>query len=283
MQKITYKPSGKVIENNGKRTSDLKNMCDEIFQSKELTIAWFLREFRAKYRQTILGLLWAVFVPVITLLVFVIMRHSGVINVGNIRMPYPLFAMVGLTAWSIFSTGVIGGAQSLSAAGNMIVKINFPKISVVIAATSQGLVDFIIKFFLMLCLMRYYHFEIQFTGVMKAIGISFFIYVFTLGISFFLSIAASFMHDISKLLGFVLVILLFLTPVLFLSDDSGPMALINQFNPLTHMILAFRGVLVIGNVNNFVGLLSSIFISCITFLIGWRFLYVSQTAITERV
>ena len=147
MSKTTYTPQGRIIENEnqGKVFSDLYVMFHELISSRELIWRLFLRDFKARYRQTVLGVLWAILMPIITVGIFVGMNRSGVFQAGEMKVPYPLFALVGVTIWGVFSTALSSACSSLINAGPMLVKINFPKISLVIASTGQGLVDLLIK------------------------------------------------------------------------------------------------------------------------------------------
>ena len=80
--------------------------------------------------------------PIITVGIFVFLNRAGILNIGETSVPYPIFALMGISIYGIFSTGLSVCSNSIIGAGSMVVKINFPKISLVIASMGQSLVDF---------------------------------------------------------------------------------------------------------------------------------------------
>ena len=122
-----------------------KEMFVNVCQSRELVWRLFLRDFSARYRQSLLGILWAIINPLITVGIFVFLNRSGILNIGETPVPYPVFAMIGISIYGIFSAGLSTCSNSIVGAGPMVVKINFPKISLVVAAMGQALVDFLVR------------------------------------------------------------------------------------------------------------------------------------------
>ena len=130
-----------------------KEMAISLFRSRELIWRLFLRDFSAKYRQSLLGILWALLNPIITVGIFVFLNRAGILNIGETSVPYPIFALTGLSIYGIFSTGLSVCSNSIIGAGSMVVKINFPKISLVIASMGQSLVDFLVRLLLITLLL----------------------------------------------------------------------------------------------------------------------------------
>ena len=119
-----YRPS----QNRGWGIKVWKEMLSELYESRELTLRLFLRNFKAKYRQTVLGFLWAVIMPLMTVGTFVFLNRAGVLNIGEVEIPYPAYALLGLTIWQVFAGGIRSCSNSIVAGGSMVVKINFPKV-----------------------------------------------------------------------------------------------------------------------------------------------------------
>ena len=283
MQKIIYTPQGRIIEKEGEISSDLYVMFHELISSRELTWRWFLRDFRAKYRQTALGVLWAILMPVITVGIFMGMRRSGVFQIGEITVPYPLYALVGLTIWGIFSSGLSSACNSLINAGPMLVKINFPKISLVIASIGQGVVDFLIKACLITGLMLWYGLFPHPVGAFLAILSILPLYLLTLGMGFVFSLASGVLRDIPNVINVVLMIFMLFTPVLYAPPKETLLYNMNIYNPLNYLVNVPRELLLHGKLTCLEGFVSSGLFAVLVFIIGWRLFYIAQTKVAERL
>ena len=122
-----------------------QDIFSEIIKNRWLTFQFFKRDFLAIYKQSLIGVLWAVVIPLVSVGTFVILNSSGIFSVGELNIPYILFAVSGISLWQLFSTGLISSSNSLVKAGNMIMKINFSKKSLVLASLGQSLVSFLIQ------------------------------------------------------------------------------------------------------------------------------------------
>ena len=285
MSKTTYTPQGRIIEdeNQGKALSDLYVMFHELISSRELIWRWFLRDFKARYRQTVLGVLWAILMPIITVGIFVGMNRSGVFQAGEMKVPYPLFALVGVTVWGVFSTALSSACSSLINAGSMLVKINFPKISLVITSTGQGLVDLLIKAALVCGLMLWYGIIPDPVGVFLAIPAIIPLYLLTLGMGFVFSLASGVLRDIPNIINVLLMIFMLFTPVLYIPPEGTLLYRMNIYNPLNYLVNGPRELLLSGELICFGGFMSFSIIAILIFFVGWRLFYVAQTKVAERL
>lgn len=283
MQKTVYAPTGKSIIKNGKNIHNARYMLTEIIAARELTLRWFLRDFNAQYRQTALGFLWALIAPIFTVLIFVLMRNSGVINAGDTQVPYPVFALCGLTFWSIFSAGITKASVSLINAGALMIKINFPKISIVLASSLLGLADFIIKFIILIFAMLVFGVKFSIAGLIMATISLLPLYFLTLGLGMILSIISGVLRDTVNFLNLILMPFMLVTPVLYVPDPNSFLYLLNRYNPLNHLVNFPRNILFYdSSINTPEFIISSIF-SILILLFGWRLFYLAQTKITERI
>ena len=116
-------------------------MMFSVIEFKELIIRFLRRDITVRYKQSILGLLWVFIIPVISILFFVVLNKSGVMNLEKVNIPYPLYAIVGITCWQLFSNSLMYSINALVGAGGMIAKINFPKSTLIFAAIGRAFVD----------------------------------------------------------------------------------------------------------------------------------------------
>jgi lipopolysaccharide transport system permease protein len=127
----------------------------EVFSYRELIWSLSLRDLRVKYAQTVVGFLWAIIVPIVTLLILNVV-FGKVMKVNTGAIPHLLFTMSGLVVWNYFASLVSDGANSLLSNQAMIKKIYFPRLVIPISKAVSGLVDFGVNMLLLIGLMIYY-------------------------------------------------------------------------------------------------------------------------------
>lgn len=259
-----------------------REIFTSLMQSRGLIWRLFLRDFRAKYRQSFLGLMWAVINPLITVGVFVFLNKSGVFNIGELDLPYPVFALVGLSVWALFSTGLVACSNSIIAAGTMITKINFPKSSLVIAAMGQAVVDFGVRLILTGIVFIIFKIIPCWTVIFLPL-VALPLFLLTLGLGFFLALLNGVFRDTANITVLLTTFLLFLVPVLYAAPNSGTLAAINRWNPLTHIITACRELVFVGSISDPIGFFYSYLFSIFVFLFFLRFFYIVEPKIAERV
>lgn len=125
----------------------------ELWQYRELLFILIWRDIKVRYKQTVLGAVWAVLQPLLTMVVFTVFLEK---LMPKSDIPYPVFTFTALLPWQLFSHALIESSNSLVANQNLITKIYFPRIIIPLAAVLSGLVDFIIAFVVLLVLMAIY-------------------------------------------------------------------------------------------------------------------------------
>ena len=123
-QTVRYEPDNFLKEGyiNG-----FSAIVSEIKDNHWLTGQLFRRDFLATYKQSFLGIFWVFLIPLVTMGTFLLLNQSGILAVGDMAVPYPVFAVIGVVLWQLFSSGLMAGTNSLVKAGSMLTKINFSK------------------------------------------------------------------------------------------------------------------------------------------------------------
>lgn len=281
--KIYYTSSGPVNPNQSGLFRTTRQMFVELVLSRELIWILFLRDFKARYRQSLLGILWVFLMPVLTVGMFVGMSRTGVLNIQRVGIPYPLYALVGLTVWSIFSVGLTACANALVNAGGMIVKINFPKVSLIVAAFGQALVEFCIRLIIIASACIYYGIFPSFTSLCLFLVCLLPTCLITIGLGFLLSLMAGVARDTLNVLAIVLLAGMLLTPVLYPLEGSSLIAVANGWNPLNYLVTVPRDVLLMNYSLHGIGFIWSSIVALIIFYVGWRLFYLAQSKIAERI
>jgi lipopolysaccharide transport system permease protein len=221
----------------------------EVWRFKELFyfLAW--RDIKVRYKQTVLGVLWAILQPFLTMVVFSIF-FGKVAGISSGDIPYPIFAYIGLLFWNYFSNSLSVASNSLIAEQAVIKKIYFPKIILVLASTLVFLIDFCFAFAIFILLMIYYRFSPTLTGILlfiPALIITFFSFS---GLGLFFSAVNVKYRDVRYALPFFIQLLIFVTPVIYPTSVLGKHQWLWYLNPMSGVIETMRvGLLGVGVIN----------------------------------
>jgi lipopolysaccharide transport system permease protein len=257
-----------------------KEMFRELVDFRELIWRLFARDLSAKYKQSLLGNVWCLIMPFVAIGTFMYLNHAGILHIQQTSVPYPLYALIGLSVWQIFATGLNSGANSLIGAGDLVTKINFPREVLVIASMAQSIFEFLIKFVLILIFFLIFK-------VIPSWKIIFFPFVLlplvflTIGLSLVLSLLNGVMRDIANIVSLLLMFLMFLTPVLY--PIATKHFLLLKLNFLSPLINSPRELITDGYIHQpcYFGIASVI--SLLIFLMAWRIFHLAETKIPERV
>lgn len=259
-----------------------KEMVSDVINSKWLTWQLFKRNFNALYRQSLLGITWALIVPLVTVGVFIFLNASGIFNMGFITIPYPLFAVAGIALWQLFSVGLTSSANSLVGAGSMITKINFVREPLVISAVIQGIIPSLIQIGVLFVLFAWYQIIPPLTALLVPLA-TIPLLVLTLGLGFIFSLINAVLRDVGNVVSMIIMFSLFLTPVLYAKPASGIAAVASQYNPLYYLVSVPRDLLVFGGTVEWQGYMYSTLFAFVVFLICWTAFHLTTTRIAERI
>ena len=229
---VKIKPGGSWL------SLDLK----DLWIYRELLYFLTLRDVKVRYKQTAIGVLWAILQPVLTTAIFTVI-FSQFARFESLQIPYPLFALSGLLLWLFVNTSITTASNSLVGNVNLVTKIYFPRLIVPIAATLSGLIDLALGFLILVGLMIYYGVPLSWQIVLAPVFI-------VLGILLAMSFGTLFaalnvrFRDVKFALPFALQIWMFVSPVFYpTSVLSEKWRVAFAFNPLTGIIEGFRAAL----------------------------------------
>jgi lipopolysaccharide transport system permease protein len=224
------------------------------------------RDIKIRYRQTLLGGVWAVLQPLMAMLIFtfVFNRLAGVRSDGP---PYPLFAFAGLAPWVFFSNALTASSNSLVANQQLVAKIYFPRVFIPIGAVGALLVDLGFSLLLLFVLMIKYHWALTF----HALELPLYILAAVLSASglglIFSALNVNF-RDIKYAVPFIIQMGLFVTPVIYpVSYLPARLRPLLALNPMTGVVLGFRSAL-LGTPMDMGVLRLSLTMSVILFAVG---------------
>ncbi|MFX0198261.1 MAG: ABC transporter permease, partial [Candidatus Hodarchaeota archaeon] len=216
----TYEPDNSLKKGY---LSIFREIFNDIKENRWLTYQLFKRDFLAMYKQSFIGIFWAFILPLVSIGTFILLSQSGVFTIGNINIPYPIYAILGMAFWQLFATGLIASSNALVNAGSMIIKINFSKKSLVVASTGQSIVSFLIQFGLVILFFGFYGI-IPNKSILLVPILIIPILLLTLGLGFILSLLNAVMRDVGNMISLLITFLMFLTPVLYARPTTGILA-----------------------------------------------------------
>jgi lipopolysaccharide transport system permease protein len=197
-----------------------------------------------RYKQTVIGVAWALLQPMLTILIFTWI-FSGY-SKGKVNGPYALIAFAGLLPWGFFSHALQAGSQSVVMSAQMISKIYFPRLIIPASATLSGLVDFFISMVMMLALMLYYGthgYDLDFGPRLLTLPF-FFLMTFAaaFGASLWLAALNVKYRDVKHIVPFIIRIGIFVCPVIATSGQMahGKWRMLFSLNPVVGPIDGFR-------------------------------------------
>jgi lipopolysaccharide transport system permease protein len=214
----------------------------ELWASRELLLLLVWRDVRVRYKQTAIGVVWAVLQPLLAMLVISAFfgRPARLYSEGIV---YPLFAYSGFLVWTFFANAVFSSSHSLLASAPLITKVYFPRVLVPIAAVGARLLDFAIALALLAALMTYYGVAVTWRAIALAPLI---LLTMALGLAIGTWLAALNVkyRDVNVALPHVMQLLLFATPVFYSAAMLPPrLHRFAQLNPLAILIEGYRAAL----------------------------------------
>lgn len=258
-------------------------MFRELIGSRELIWRLILRDISAKYKQSFLGILWAFLTPLVMMFVFVWIKGQNILPIKDTTIPYPAFLFLGQMVWLFFSHGLTTTAVSLTEAGSLLTKINFPREVLVLSKLGQTIFEFLIRIPLLMIILLW----VGFTPKILILLVPLLLIPLLLliaGLGFFVSLLNGIMRDISSMIGILMSIGMFAAPVIYPPPTSWPMSFwINYANPVSAFINATRDLTSYGFLTDPMSYFLSSTISVMIFFIGWRAFHLVEPKIAERV
>lgn len=222
--------------------SSLSVNVRELWAYRELFWALAMRSILGRYRQTIIGILWAVVRPVVTMVTLTVVfnRVGGMTSDGP---PYLLLALAGVAPWLLFQQCVAGGTMSLVTSSEMIKKVYFPRLIIPAAACITALVDFLVSLAVFVAMMLILGWAPTWRlALLPAVTVL--AIMAALGPALWLSALNARYRDVMHLVPFLMTIGMFISPVGYASGRVAPAwRLLYSLNPMVAVIDSFRWVL----------------------------------------
>ena len=236
------------------RAENVLAACKELAEHSQLLLSLAWRDIRVRYKQSLLGVAWAVLLPLSMMLIFtfVFTRAVRVAQGLDTTLPYALYAYTGLVPWTFFSMAVIGCVNSLVANRNLVTKVYFPREVFPLACVASSFVDFCIAGSVLVGLMIYFHLQGTWSFVLHTAMLVVPVIVLvqiaqTTRLGMVLAMANLFYRDVRQVAAVALQLLMFVSCVVVpLPKDGSLLAQVMMLNPLVPLISAYRDCILRG-------------------------------------
>jgi uncharacterized protein (TIGR03382 family) len=227
---------------------DMREMVAEQFQYRELLLQMTKRDLLLRYKQTIMGFGWAIFMPLVNTAVFsVIFTRVAPLDTP---VPYPLFAYCGLLTWNFSASAFRTAVTSLTGNAGLVSKIYFPREIFPISSLAVSIVDFAVGSSVLIGLMIWYRIAPPAQIVLLPLVLLVHV-LFNAAVSLILALANLFFRDVKYIFEVVITVWMFATSVLYpIQVIGGRLGLLLRLNPLTHIIEAYRATILGAGVIN---------------------------------
>ncbi len=268
MSRIQPEPA---LENHIEWSDSLLGHARELCRHRELLWLLTLREIKVRYKQSVLGVAWAVLQPLSLMVVFTVF-FSWFARIESDGIPYPLFSYAALLPWMFFSTSLSSSIPSLIANSHIITKIYFPREVIPLAAVLAAFLDFLIAAAAFILLLIVYRvpptWNLLYLIPIVAIQI-----LFTVGVSLLLSAFTVLYRDVRHTLPLVIQIWMFVTPILY------PASVVPQrwrawyfsLNPMAAIIDGYRRTILQQQSPQLSYLLLAASVSCLLVWLGYKY------------
>jgi lipopolysaccharide transport system permease protein len=211
----------------------------ELWTYRELLYFLIWRDVKVRYKQTALGATWAIIQPVMTMVVFSLF-FGRLAKIPSDGVPYPIFSYAALVPWTFFANGLTQSSNSLVGSANLITKVYFPRLTIPIATVLSGVVDFLLAYGVLLCMMFLYGIwptaKILWLPIFLLLAL-----VTALGVGMWLSAMNVQFRDVRFVVPFIVQFWLLATPIAYPSSLlSEPWRTLYGLNPMVGVVEGFR-------------------------------------------
>lgn len=222
----------------------------EIWQYRELfyTFAW--RDIKVRYKQTVIGIAWAILQPFLLMVVFSVFFGKIAGITSGTDLPYPIFVYTGLLFWNFFSNSLVSASNSMVSNQSIIQKVYFPRLIVPLSSSIVFFIDFMLSAAIFIGLLIFYQVSPGLIGVILVIPSLIITVLSFSGLGLIFAAVNVTYRDVRYALPFFIQLLLFVTPVIYPTSVLGKYQWLWYLNPMSGVIDTMRaGLFGTGNVN----------------------------------
>jgi lipopolysaccharide transport system permease protein len=239
-----------------------------LYSYRDLLALWTAREVRVRYKQSVLGIAWAVLQPLALTVIFTLV-FSRLVRIDTGDVPYPVFAYTALVPWTFFATSISFGVPSLVNNMNLVSKIYFPREVLPLASIGAALLDFAIAFLIFLLMLAVYRLSLAWYALWLIPLLATQV-ILTIGVVLIGSAVIVFFRDVRFVVPLVVQVWMYASPVIYPVDlVPEPLQALYFLNPMAGIIDGYRRALLMGEAPRPTALLTAAIVSLLLLLVGY--------------
>jgi lipopolysaccharide transport system permease protein len=258
-------------------------MTRNIIRSRDLIWQLFKRDYFATYKKSFIGLTWVILSPIIGILSWVFLKKTGMLNPGDVGVPYPVYVLIGSSIWGLFMGTFTSVSQTLEASQMIIVQVNFPREALVFKQVAIQAVNFTISFLVNLAVLIGF-------GVVPSINtlllpvVALPLLLFATAIGLIVSMISVVAFDMNRFIAAVMGLFLYTIPVIYSDQVTSRLAqLVIRWNPLTYLVCSPRDIVLYGRIYDPAGYFICTALAGLLFIVSLRLFYIAENKIIERM
>lgn len=278
IQEKIYTPESKI-----KSPSLLfKQMWRDLLAARGLAWQLMIRDLKAQYRQSFLGVFWAFLPPIFMAAGFTLAGESNVIAIGKTELPYPAYVMFSTALWQTFIEALNGPIQAVTQAKPMLARVNFPREAIILSKLGELCFNFGIKLLLIISLFIWFKVSITWKILLAPVALIHLV-LFGTFIGILLAPLGILYQDVGKGISMITSFWLFITPVVYPVPTEGTFAFLVRLNPVTPLLITVRELATTGIVTQEAQFWIVSVITFIGLFTTWIFFRLAMPYVIERV
>ena len=227
----------------GSNLRNLRGELREIWAYRDLLFLLIRRDVSVRYKQSAVGIGWALIQPLLTMLIFTVV-FGKFAKLPSEGYPYAVFTMCALVPWTFFARALGGASGSIVGSSNMITKVYFPRLILPISKTVSGIVDFAVAFGLLVAMLLIYRVVPSLTGLLLLPLFLFMALATAFGIGLWLTALNEKYRDVGLLVPFLTQIWMYVSPIAYSSEIVPERYVwLYSLNPIFGVVEGFRWAL----------------------------------------
>jgi lipopolysaccharide transport system permease protein len=238
----------------------------EVWDFRELFLTFVMRDLKVRYRQTVIGGIWAIIQPLTTMIIFSFF-FGYLAKIPGDGVPYPIFSYSGLVLWIYFANTLSATSANIVGSANLFTKVYFPRIIAPLAAGITGMVDYAIALIILAGLMIYYHIGVTPMVILLPV-LLFMTWLLAAGIGLWIGSINVKYRDVGYILPFFTQIFMYVTPVIYPVSIAPNFKNLLALNPMTGIIETHRAIILNNTPINWVAVAYAMVVTILIFIFG---------------
>ena len=255
----------------------------ELYWSRHVLWHLFVRDFVAGFRQKLLGYLWIVLLPLMGIASFVFMQWTGILNPGDMKIPYPIYVYIGTSVWGLFISSLTTVASGLIGNSDFVMRTNIPKIGLAVTGLAALCYGLIVNLLVLVVLLLVFQLKPSPWALLYPLAVLPII-LLGIGLGLILSVVGAVARDITGMFTSIINFAMYVTPVVYTAQFTNPILIeLVRWNPLTYLVDTPRSLFVLGDMPEPTGYVMSVLFSLAVLWLGLHAFYLIKDKVTERL